>query len=497
MGKGCLANVYKAPMDTLFSCLSLVPIAALIAISLLKGVKAGIYTGLAVTTVLFFAWDSHWLAFPASLAAAFVDTLSILMIVFGALLLHQSMEQVGFIGQIKSSLMGVHEDAGFQFYFLAFFMTAFFESVAGFGTPGAIVPLFLVALGYSAILSIVVVLLVDGLFAIAGAIGTPVTAGFEAALPVSSREVQYIYGYASLFMVLAGAIIVFFIQRVVTRERPVGRNHAWRLFISLALPYLGLSFFLKELTGVIAASLMGVFSYFFLFKQRKIAWRPWLPYGMLVVVLLLPKLIPPLASFISWKWTFENIFASSVDASLQPLKSPLLPFILASFLAVFLGRTRKVAIRPVLQKTTGVFMILFPSLVITRLMLSSGTEMPSMVVTMSLLFAESGSVLYPIISPFIGLTGTFITGSTTVSNIIFGPVQFNAAGSLGLPQEVILAMQLTGASLGNAICLFNIIAAAAVAGVDQYSMVLRRNMLPVLCGTIAMALAGLFLLRVV
>ncbi|MEO1053419.1 MAG: L-lactate permease [Bacteroidota bacterium] len=483
-------------MNTLFSSLSLLPIATLLVVSLLKGVKAGIYTGLVITSILFFAWDSHWIAFPASLAAALIDTISILMIVFGALLLHQNMEQVGFIDRIKTSLKGAHRDAGFQFYFLAFFLTAFFESVAGFGTPGAIVPLLLVSLGFSPVLSIIVVLLIDGLFAIAGAIGTPVTAGFEAPLSVTPEDVKYIYVYASFFMLISGAIIVFFIQRFVKRERPDGSKHSWKLYLSIALPFVCLSFFLKELTGVIAATLMGAFAYFFLFTQRKIEWKPWIPYGILVLVLLLPKLNPSLASFISWSLTFDSIFTSTVDASLQPLKSPLLPFVLASFVAAFLGKNHKVNLKPVLNKTSAVFLILFPSLAITRLMLSSGgTEMPSMVEAMSLLFAETGS-FYPIVSPFIGLMGTFITGSTTVSNIIFGPVQFNAAGSLGLPHDVILAMQLTGASLGNAVCLFNIIAASAVAGVDKYSIVLSRNMLPILLGTIAVSLVGLLALVV-
>ena len=477
-------------MNTLIYSLSLLPIATLLLVSLWKGVKAGIYTGLAITSILFFVWDSELIAFPASLVAALIDTISILTIIFGALLLHQNMDQVGFIDQIKTSLKGAHRDTGFQFYFLAIFLTAFFESVAGFGTPGAIVPLLLVSLGFSAVLSITVVLLIDGLFAVSGAIGTPVTAGFIAPLSVTPEDVKFIYVYAAFFIMLAGIVIIFFIQRFIKSELPNGSKHSWKLYFSVAIPYLCLSFFLKELTGIIAATLMGAFSYFFLFTNRKIEWSPWLPYGFLVVVLLLPKIIPPLASFISWSLAFDNIFSTEVSASLKPLRSPMLPFILASMLAVFLGKNRKVNLKPVFSKTLAVFLVLFPSLAITRLMLSSGVEMPSMVEAMSLLFAKTGQ-FYPIVSPFIGLLGAFITGSTTVSNIIFGSVQFNAAGSLELPHDVILAMQLTGGSLGNAICLFNIIAASAVAGIDKYSVVLNKNMLPIICSTLVISIVGL------
>ncbi|MGB0525468.1 MAG: L-lactate permease, partial [Flammeovirgaceae bacterium] len=337
------------------------------------------------------------------------------------------------------------------------------------------------------------VLLIDGLMAITGAIGTPVIAGLEGTLDLTPHQVEYIYLYASGFMVISGCILLFFIQRFVNRERPQSSNHSWKLYFSLAVPFVGLSFFLRELTGVVASALMGAFSYFFLFTNRKIAWKPWIPYGVLVLLLLLPKVLPPIATFISWDLSFKDIFNSSVSASLKPLRSPLFPFILASIFAAFLGKNRKFNLKPVINKTLAVFLILFPSLAITRLMLASGTAMPSMVDTMSLLFAKAGH-MYPLLSPFIGVMGTFITGSTTVSNIIFGPVQFNAAGNLALPHEVILAMQLNGASLGNAVCLFNIIAAAAVAGVDNYTSILNRNILPVVCAAIATALSGLLLL---
>jgi len=482
-------------MDILFASLSLVPILVLLAVSLLRGVKVGIYSGLAVTTVLFFVWDSQLIAFPASLVAALVDTITILMIVFGALLLHQNMEQIGFIERIKASLKGVHHDVGFQFYFLAFFLTAFFESVAGFGTPGAIVPLLLISMGYSPVLSIVVVLLVDSLFAVTGAIGTPVTAGLENNLNLERGQVPYIYVYATAFMAISGGAILFFIRRFVNREHPQGSGHLWKLYFSLMVPFVGLSFFLRELTGVVASTLMGVFSYFFLFTNNKIAYRPWVPYGFLVLILLLPKLISPLAGLIDWELSFDQILGSSVSASLQPFKSPLFPFAFASIFAAFLGKNFKVDLSPVAKKTLSVFLVLFPSLAITQLMIASGTEMPSMVESMSMLFAKTGS-MYPILSPFIGVMGTFITGSTTVSNIIFGPVQYNAASNLGLPYEVILAMQLGGASLGNAVCLFNIIAAAAVAGVENYAAILHKSILPIACAALLTALCGILLVSI-
>lgn len=482
-------------MEVFYSVLSLLPIVLLLLVSLVKGVKLGIYSGFAVTVILFFIWGSQLIAFPAALIAAFINTVSILMIVFGALLLHQNMEQVGFINQIKNSLTTTHNDKKFQFYFLAFFLTAFFESVSGFGTPGAIVPLLLISLGFSPITSIVVVLLIDGLFAITGAIGTPVIAGFEGTLDLTDDQIRRIYMYASCFMVISGSIILFFIEHILKKRGYKKGFHGWKLFFCIALPFVGLSFFLKELTGVVASAAMGVFAYFFLFTNRKLAWKPWFPYVLLIIFLLLPNIVPPLKSIVSFSLPFNNILNSSVSTTFQPFRSPLFPFIFASICAAFLGKSSKANLKPVVKKIATIFIILFPSLAITQLMLSSGSQMPSMVTSMATLFTKTGAA-YPILSPFIGALGTFITGSTTVSNIIFSSVQYNAAENLSLSKEIILAMQLNGASLGNAICLFNIIAAAAVAGVSKYVSILHKTILPILIATLVTSLLGTMLLAI-
>lgn len=65
----------------------------------------------------------------------------------------------------------------------------------------------------------------------------------------------------------------------------------------------------------------------------------------------------------------------------------------------------------------------------------------------------------------VGSIGSFFSGSTTVSNLTFGPVAVAAAGRLpGVSVRSALAMQAVGASAGNAVCLANILNAKAVVG---------------------------------
>ena len=482
---------------TYYPLLSFLPILALLVISLWRGVKAAVYASLGLTALIFFLSGSGLLPFLASLVSALVGTVNILMIIFGALLLYHIMAQKGYIEGIKGSLAQIHPQREVRFFFLALFLTAFFESVAGFGTPGAIVPLLLISLGYSAGLSIAAVLLIDGLFAVSGAVGTPVIAGLELPLGLAVAQTTEIYRVAALAIAVAGGIVIAFVYRYLKSESegPIGKQ-GWAMYLAIMLPYVLLAGWLKELTGIVSALIMAGVSVAFIFKERKINLRPWAPYGLLVFLLLLPKLIPPLADFLALKLSVEGLFGTEVRAGLQPLRSPLVPFLIATGFALYLVKDFQVELKPVFQKTGAVFLILFPSLAITQLMLNGGGEaLPSMIDALAGVFVQSGGA-YPLFSPMIGVIGAFMTGSTTVSNVIFGPVQFSAAQDLALSPPVVLGLQLAGASLGNAVCLFNIIAAAAVAGVDDFRGILQRNLLPVLLASLALAAVGYGLLSV-
>lgn len=477
-----------------FTLLSFLPILFLLILSLWKGVKPAVYISLLVTGILFFVWGGQLMTFFASLISSVIGTINILMIIFGAVLLYHIMEQKNFINGIKDSLADIHPDKSFRFYFLVFFLTAFFESVAGFGTPGAIVPLLLISLGYNPINSIASVLLIDGLFAIAGAVGTPVTAGFETPLQLSKNSVGNIYLISSGMVFVSGIIPLIFINKSIGKEGQIlTTRHGFIIYLVLMLAFFITSWFLKELSGLIASIVLAIFSYFLLFKNKNLYWRPWVPYWLLVFLLLIPKIIPWFADLIAYNLQFSAIFGSTVNASIQPFKSPLIPFIASAIFALYMSGNSKVDLKPVITKTFTVFIILFPSIAITQLMLNSGGQQPSMVDSMASVFIETGGA-FPIVSTLIGATGAFLSGSTTVSNIIFGSVQNTAAASLGLSKDVVLSLQLVGASLGNAICLFNIIAAAAVCGVTEYGEVLKKNLLPVFLACLISSSIGYSLL---
>jgi lactate permease len=144
----------------------------------------------------------------------------------------------------------------------------------------------------------------------------------------------------------------------------------------------------------------------------------------------------------------------------------------------------------ILRKVLSVFLILYPAIAISQLMVHSGTVRPSIVTYLSMLLQQTGP-WYVLFAPLLGAVGAFITGSTTVSNLVFGAAQLETARVLGTDPSLILALQLCGASLGNAICLFNIIAAASVANLTDYKQVLKDNLTPTVAAALTAGGCGL------
>src|SRR5690606_30374783 len=194
--------------------LSVLPILILIFLSLVRGVKEAVIIALGVTIILFFYWGASFNHFLGAMGVSFITTINILMIVFGAAFLYDTMDKTGMIKAISHSLADIHPSKELRFFLLAIGLTAFFEGVAGFGTPGAIVPLLLISLGFNAVLSVAVVLVFDGLFSMFGAVGTPLLTGLQIPLELSNVEVKNIAVLSAFTGVLVVAVLILFIFRM-------------------------------------------------------------------------------------------------------------------------------------------------------------------------------------------------------------------------------------------------------------------------------------------
>ncbi|GAA4307833.1 L-lactate permease [Nibribacter koreensis] len=464
--------------------LALLPVLVLVVFSLLRSVKEAAVAGLVVATGLFFYWGASAKHYLAVVGVSTLSTLSIIMIVLGALFLYNLMRGTGLVQEISQSLKKVHPEKEIRFFLLAFCLTAFFEGVAGFGTPGAIVPLLLMAMGYNGLVSVSIVLLFDGLFAMFGAVGTPLITGLQMPLHLLPDQVQRIGFLAAVLGVVVQGILLLFVFRLLAKAgAPVQyKGKILVLYLFFAIPFCVFAWVATDLATVLASITMLVLSVFYLKdKNARLDLRPWLPYAVLAGLLVLPKIWTPLRDFLQWELSFPDFWETGIYSSIKPLFSPLIPFVLVGLGVAYFRKSPSFYLKEVTQKALNIALVLLPAIMIAQLMIYSGVEQPSMVWHISSLMGRLQEA-YVVFAPILGLLGAFITGSTTVSNLVFGASQLETAQLLGIDSAVILALQLMGAGLGNAICLFNIVAAASIANIQDYKKILALNLTPALIG---------------
>ena len=86
---------------------------------------------------------------------------------------------------------------------------------------------------------------------------------------------------------------------------------------------------------------------------------------------------------------------------------------------------------------------------------------------------------YIVIAPLIGVLGSFMSGSNTVSNTLFSSLQFETATLVGLPQVIIVALQNNGGAIGNMVCVNNVVSACATTGtIGNEGKIIRTDFLP-------------------
>jgi lactate permease len=91
-------------------------------------------------------------------------------------------------------------------------------------------------------------------------------------------------------------------------------------------------------------------------------------------------------------------------------------------------------------------------------------QISGMTDTLARSLADNMGWAYPIIAPWIGALGAFMTGSNTNSNVVFGALQLRTAQLLGYSAAIILGAQTAGAALASILAPTKIVVGASTAG---------------------------------
>lgn len=264
-----------------------------------------------------------------------------------------------------------------------------------------------------------------------------------------------------------------------------------------------------EWTGTIATSTNTEF------KPHMSQFKAWLPYiliGAILVVTRIPEL--GLKGFLAAQAIpFKDILGyTGVSASIQYLYLPgTVPFMLVAILTILLhgmkGEAVKQAWTESFVKMKAPTIALFAAVALVSIFRGSGVadialnpnSYPSMPLAMAKTVAAIAGNAWPMLASYVGGLGAFITGSNTVSDLLFAEFQWGVAQQLELPRQIIVAAQAVGGAMGNMVCIHNIVAVCAVTGlIGREGMILKRTFWPfllygVVVGIIASLMSFVFL----
>lgn len=384
--------------DTLLALVAFSPIlvAAVLLVGLNWPAKRAMPVAFLLTVfIALWGWQMSPTRVFASTLQGLVITVTVLWIVFGAILMLNTLKHTGAISAIRGGFTNISPDRRIQAIIIAWCFGAFIERASGFGTPAAIAAPLLVAIGFPALAAVLLGMMIQSTPVSFGAVGTPILVGINKGLDNqaigqtlsaggSSWDIylQQVTTNVALIHATVGTLMPVLMVMMLTRF--FGRNRSWTEGLSI-LPFAifaGLAFTVPyALTGMLLGpefpSLIGGLVGLALvvtaaragFLVPKNSWdfapenewpaewlgslkldlkeaagRPmslmlaWLPYVALALLLVASRVSPEFkASLLSVSLAFTDLLGEKgVSASIEPLYLPGGLLVLCALLATLI-----------------------------------------------------------------------------------------------------------------------------------------------------------------
>ncbi len=387
------------------------------------------------------AWQVSIPHVAASTVQGLFITFNILYIIFGAILLLNTLKHSGAIQSIRDGFTHLSTDRRVQVVIIAWLFGSFIEGAAGFGTPAAIVAPLLVALGFPAMCAVMIGMMVQSTPVTFGAVGTPILVGVTGGLenPALTAElaavgmtfgdlIRLITTNAAVFHGIAGTLMPLLMVMMMTRF--YGANKSWTEGLSIApyallgglvftVPYTLTGAFLGPEFPSLIGSLFGLALLSLLtrkgvFVPRETwdfapgttwpaswmgavsveeedrresampAWLAWAPYVLLALLLVISRLpqlpIGDLLRAVTLAWT--DVFGTEIDASTQPLYLPGTLLLITVAITIALhrmnGRQVRSAFRDSSRILLGAGFVLIFTVPMVRIYINSGINAASL-----------------------------------------------------------------------------------------------------------------------
>ncbi|MDZ5710631.1 L-lactate permease [Jeotgalibacillus haloalkalitolerans] len=510
---------------------------------------------LAATALLaFFIWQVSVIQISAAIIEGLIIAVSIMWIVFGAILLLNTLKKSGAMDSIRNGFTQITADRRVQLIIIAWLFGSFIEGAAGFGTPAAIAAPLLVALGFPPLAAVALALIADSSAVSFGAVGTPIIVGVNQGLnqgsslaPVVQEELggaaigpylQEVASTAVFIDLFIGTFIPLILVIMLTRF--FGENRSWKEGFQIApfAIFAGLAFTVPAFTVAtllgpefpsIIGGLVGLMVVVpaakkgFLLPKKAWdfaaadqvkaeavngagmpLWKAWLPYLIVTSLLVLTRIDAlPLKGWLrEVQVGWSNILGTEITTFFEPFYLPGTIFLVAVLLTALLHSMRVKAVGSVFSQSAktmvGTAIALGTAVPMVRIFINSGVngaDLLSMPLELADFVSAAAGTNWPLVAPIIGALGSFISGSATFSSMMFSLFQFSVADQIGADPQIILALQVLGANAGNMICVLNVVAAASVVNLTgKEGTIIRMTLVPMMFYVTMAGVIGFILL---
>ena len=218
----------------------------------------------------------------------------------------------------------------------------------------------------------------------------------------------------------------------------------------------------------------------------------WLPYILVALLLVVTRVVDPIKEFLlDYQLVWTGILGTPYEEAVEILYLPGTLFVGVAVVTYALHgmdtEPIKESWREAIYNIAPAVIALWFAVATVMIMQKTGgspvldgtTASAGMLQSLSELTVDVTGSGFPFFSGFIGAFGAFIAGSNTVSDILFGLFQFEAAQQTDTPTQVVVGAQAVGGAIGNLISIHNVVAALTVVGlIGEEGRVIRLELIP-------------------
>lgn len=391
----------------------------------------------------------------------------IIWTVFSALFTYRVIYETGAIEGIKRSLSGISNNKIIQALIVAFCFGSLLEGIAGFGTSVIVPSAILLSLGFPPYQSAVISLISNTVPVVYAAVGVPIIALAR----VTNLPLKTLSGTIGLQLFLVTLILPFLIKREIKENISLtlilGTGFVFASTQSIVGWFIG-----PELPAILAPFLTIIFLISYLrlkgesYNILREDLKAWVPYGLIVLLILLTRFNSNLSNILSNPPFSLSFLIKPLDKTIKIdfLYTPGTIIIISTLIG---GLALNAKILDYRKAFIGTFLQILPtfSVITSMILIANIMNYTGMTKFLAIKLISIFGGLYPFVSPFLGAIGTFLGGSDTTSNILFGSLQTEAAKSINVPPIWLASANATGATGGKLISLQNL--TLAVSGINK------------------------------